>query len=79
MITKVLVATAIAVSAGLIAATPSIADPASFGDLSCTCQDPAPLGAFPFAPPAGDPVDQGIRQGFADTSPGTLPDGAPHS
>jgi hypothetical protein len=81
MITKVLFAAMVAASTGLIAAAPSMADPASFGDLSCTCQDPDPAmqAKFPFAPPAADPIEQGIRQGFADTRPGTLPDGVPHS
>jgi hypothetical protein len=77
MITKVLVAAAIAVPAGLIAAAPAMADPASFGDLSCTCQDPTPQAMVPFAPVSENPIEQGIRQGFSDTSPGALPGGIP--
>jgi hypothetical protein len=78
MIRKVLVAAAIAVSAGLIGAAHAMADPESFGDLSCTCQDPIPEGPIVqfFTPPQGL-IDLGIQQGFSDTAPGA--DGVPHS
>jgi hypothetical protein len=32
---------------------------------------------FPFAPISKNPIEQGIRQGFSDTSPGELPGGIP--
>lgn len=78
MITKVLVAAAIAIPAGLLAAAPAMADPASFGDLSCDCQAVFPQGPIVqfFTPPQGQ-IDQGIQQGFSDTGPGA--DGVPHS
>lgn len=80
MITKVLVAAAIAVPVALLSAVPAIADPASFGDLSCSCQDPIPQGPIVqfFTPPQGL-INQGIQQGFSDTGPAALPDGIPHS
>jgi hypothetical protein len=78
MITKVLVAAAIAIPAGLIAAAPAMADPASFGDISCACQDPIPQGpVVEFFTPPQSLIDQGIRQGFSDTAPGAA--GVPHS
>ncbi|OBK35533.1 hypothetical protein A5658_09145 [Mycobacterium sp. 1245111.1] len=78
MITKVLVAAAIAVPAGLLAAAPALADPTSFGDISCACQDPSPQGPIvEFFTPPQSLIDQGIRQGFSDTAPGA--DGVPHS
>ena len=77
MITKVLVAAAIAVPA-FIAAAPAVADPASFGDISCACQDPIPQGPIvEFFTPPQSLIDQGIQQGFSDTAPGA--DGVPHS
>jgi hypothetical protein len=76
MITKILVAAAIAVPAGLIAAAPAIADPASFGNLSCTCQDPIPQGPIvQFFMPPHSLIDQGIQQGISDTGPDSAPDG----
>jgi hypothetical protein len=55
-----------------------MADPASFGDLSCTCQDPIPQGPIvQFFTPPQSLIDQGIQQGFSDTAPGA--DGVPHS
>jgi len=78
MITKVLVAAAIAVPAAFIAAAPAMADPASFGDISCICQDPIPQGPIvEFFTPPQSLIDQGIQQGFSDTAPGAY--GVPHS
>jgi hypothetical protein len=74
MITRFLVAAAIAVPAGLLAAVPANADPASFGDISCTCQAPIPQGPIAqfFLPPQSL-IDSGIQQGFADTAPDGIP------
>jgi hypothetical protein len=75
MITKVLVAAAIAGLAGTGAAAPAFADPASFGDLSCSCQAPAPQAPlFPhfFLLPQ-DPINQGFQQGLSDANPEAMP------
>jgi hypothetical protein len=71
MITKILVAAAIAGLAGTAAAAPAFADPSAFGDLSCSCQAPAPQAPlFPhfFLSPQ-DPIDQGFQQGLLDAKP----------
>jgi hypothetical protein len=69
MITKALVAAATVGFAGIGAAAPAFAEPPSFGDISCSCQAPAPQAPlFPhfFLLPQ-DPIDQGIQQGLSDT------------
>lgn len=75
MITKILVALAMGVPAGLIVAAPALADPVSFGGITCSCQPVIQQ----FLPPLRDPVDEGIQQGLSDTRPGAAPDGIPHS
>lgn len=75
MILKILVAAAIAAPAGLVVAAPAFADPAAFGDIHCSCQPVIQQ----FMPTLDDPVEQGIKQGFADTDPGSALDGIPHS
>ncbi len=75
MITKVLVAAAIAGLAGAGTAAPAFAEPGSFGDISCTCKAPdpqAPLLPHFFVSPQ-QPIDQGIQQGLIDTNPGSAP------
>jgi hypothetical protein len=71
MITKILVAAAIAGLAGASTAAPAFADPGSFGDLSCSCQAPAPQAPlFPhFFLSTQDPIDQGFQQGLLDANP----------
>jgi hypothetical protein len=69
MITKVFVAAAFTVLAGVGVAAPASADPGSFADITCSCQDPVPQAFLPFA----DPVDQGIRQGLSDTTSDAIP------
>lgn len=69
MIIKPLVAAAIAGLAGIGVAAPAFADPASFGDISCSCQAPAaqaPLIPHFFFMPQ-DSIEQGIQQGLSDT------------
>jgi hypothetical protein len=71
MITKVLVAAAIAGLAGATAAAPALAEPGNFGGISCECASPAPqaplLPHFFLSPQ--DPIDQGFQQGLIDTTP----------
>jgi hypothetical protein len=73
MITKFVVAAAFAVLAGVGVAAPASADPGSFADITCSCQDPSPQTFVPFVNPFADPVDEGIRQGFSDTNTGAFP------
>jgi hypothetical protein len=77
MIAKVLGTAAVAALAGLGSAAPAFADPGSFSDISCSCQQTLPqLIPFlqnPTAPFLDNPVDQGIRQGLSDTNPGAVP------
>jgi hypothetical protein len=74
MIRKVLGTAAVAALAGFGAATPAHADPGSFSGLGCTCQPTLqqllPFLQHQFTSTPDDPIDQGIRQGFADTDPG---------
>ena len=77
MIAKVLGTAAVAALAGLGSAASAFADPPSFSDISCSCQQTLPqLIPFLQNPPApflDNPVDQGIRQGLSDTNPGAVP------
>jgi hypothetical protein len=73
MITKVFVAAAFTVLAGVGVAAPASADPGSFADITCSCQDPVPQAFLPFVNPFADPVDQGIRQGLSDTTSDAIP------
>ena len=65
MIPKLLLTAAIVLSAAVASATPTSADPSSFGTLGCTCKPPpsAPNGK------ATDPMTEGIQSGL-----GYLPD-----
>lgn len=73
MITKLLVTAGIAVVASVGLAVPAFADPASFGDLGCTCQPPVVQGPIPhFFLPPDYLLNEGIRQGLADTEPGAI-------
>ena len=77
MLTKILGTTAVAALAGLGAAAPAFADPGSFSDITCSCQQTLsqliPFLQSPPAPFLDNPVDQGIRHGLSDTDPGAVP------
>jgi hypothetical protein len=64
VITKVLLSGVIMFGAAVGAATPAYADPSVFGNLSCSCEQPA-TGPHP-APADKDQVNQGIQNGLAD-------------
>lgn len=66
MIAKALVTGAIAVLVGVGEAAPALADPATFTDITCSCQAPAPQAG----PSVPDQINQGIRQGFSDLNSG---------
>jgi hypothetical protein len=64
VITKVLLSGAIMFGAAVGVATPAYADPSVFGNLSCSCEQPAP---GPHGAPADkDQVNQGIQSGLTD-------------
>ncbi len=66
MIPKLLVGVAIALGAAGWAAASANADPSPFNTLSCSCQEPAPIGSSIRA----DKINQGIQQGLSD--PGVM-------
>lgn len=67
LIAKAFVAGAIAVLTGTGVATPALADPATFDEISCSCQAPARQ----VGPVVQDQISQGIRQGVSDLNPAT--------
>jgi hypothetical protein len=76
MIAKVLGTAAVAGLAAFGAAAPALADPGPFSGLGCSCQPTLqqllPFLQTHFTSTPDDPIDQGIRQGLADTNPGAL-------
>ena len=69
MIPKLLLTTAVALSVAVVSASPTSADPSSFGTLGCTCKPPATVSNGKAPAAATDPVTQGIQSGL-----GYLPD-----
>ena len=68
MIAKAFVTGAIAVVIGVGTAAPTLADPPTFNEISCSCQPPVPI----FSVLAPDPITQGIQQGLSDLDPGAV-------
>jgi hypothetical protein len=77
VITKVLLSGAIIFGAAVGAATPAAADPSVFGNLSCSCEQPA-TGPHP-APADKDQVNQGIQNGLTDGRANPARRNLPHS
>ncbi len=76
MITKVLLSGVIMFGAAVGAAIPAYADPSVFGNLSCSCEEPA----GPQRGPADkDQVNQGIRTGLTDGRANQARRNLPHS